>query len=348
MTKLFVSYAQNGEDVMLYRALRGVERGFYVDVGAGEPEAGSVTCAFHQRGWRGINLEPAPGAFERLATARPDDINLNIAVGDRNGDDGDGLSTTVSGQIESQPEHRSQNTKINLPVRTLTSILGEYVNGTVHFLKIGVGGGERAVLAGTDLRRFRPWIVVVEATSPTSGIPTHQDWEHLLLDADYRFVWFDGLNRFYLSAEKIELAAALRVQPNVFDGFIRSTEADALAQLAQARSNSLNPAAGKRQPNPARNMAQIEIAAQRSRSDELENEVVRLEAERDAWMQAVFEANRHAAHLMQVHQTSLDTIHRLEGKLRRQPTYVLAKHVKTLWKMGRRRLRSVAKRLGKW
>jgi hypothetical protein len=250
--------------------------------------------------------------------------------------------------VGSQRDHRWQKIKIYPPVRSLTSILGEYVNGTVHFLKIGVGGGERAVLAGTDLGRCRPWIVLVEATSRTSGLPTHQEWEHLLLDADYRFVWFNGLNRFYLSAEKMELAAALGVQPNVFDGFIRATEADALAQLAEARSNSPNLAARQWQSNPARNMAQVEIAAQPSRSDELEDEVVRLKAERDAWMQDVFEANRHAAHVMQAYQTSLDDIHRLERKLRRQPTYILAKSAKTLWKMGRRRLRSAAKRLGKW
>jgi hypothetical protein len=30
----FISYAQNYEDVILWRALRHVEKGFYVDVGA--------------------------------------------------------------------------------------------------------------------------------------------------------------------------------------------------------------------------------------------------------------------------------------------------------------------------
>jgi hypothetical protein len=34
----FISYAQNYEDVMLWRALRDVEKGFYVDVGAADPE----------------------------------------------------------------------------------------------------------------------------------------------------------------------------------------------------------------------------------------------------------------------------------------------------------------------
>ena len=56
----FISYAQNFEDVMLWRALgRGRDgTGTWIDVGAGDPFLHSVTCAFHQRGWRGINLEP--------------------------------------------------------------------------------------------------------------------------------------------------------------------------------------------------------------------------------------------------------------------------------------------------
>ena len=42
----FIFYAQNFEDVLLRRALRGVEAGFYVAVGASHPDADSVTRAF--------------------------------------------------------------------------------------------------------------------------------------------------------------------------------------------------------------------------------------------------------------------------------------------------------------
>ena len=45
----FVSYAQNFEDVMLWRALRHVAHGFYIDVGAGHPDESSVTRAFYAR-----------------------------------------------------------------------------------------------------------------------------------------------------------------------------------------------------------------------------------------------------------------------------------------------------------
>src|SRR5215470_12416094 len=56
----FISYAQNYEDVMLWRALKHIDQGFYIDVGANDPDIDSVTKAFYERGWRGINVERRP------------------------------------------------------------------------------------------------------------------------------------------------------------------------------------------------------------------------------------------------------------------------------------------------
>ena len=67
----FISYAQNFEDVMLWRALRGVENGSYIDVGAADPEVHSVTAAFYKRGWRGVNVEPNGEFFDKLRERRP-------------------------------------------------------------------------------------------------------------------------------------------------------------------------------------------------------------------------------------------------------------------------------------
>src|ERR1700742_332432 len=84
---------------MLWRALQHVENGFYIDVGAGHPDDYSVTRAFYDRGWRGINIEPSVQFYTRLAAARERDINLNAAVGSEVGNDvlfeipGSGLST---------------------------------------------------------------------------------------------------------------------------------------------------------------------------------------------------------------------------------------------------------------
>ena len=82
---MFISYAQNYEDVVLYRALKNIRNGFYVDVGAMDPIFDSVTKAFYDRGWRGINIEPVKHWHEKLIEKRTNDININVAAYDKSG-----------------------------------------------------------------------------------------------------------------------------------------------------------------------------------------------------------------------------------------------------------------------
>ena len=59
-TMTFVSYAQNFEDVLLWRALGHIKNGVYIDVGANSHVEQSVTKVFYDAGWSGINIEPLP------------------------------------------------------------------------------------------------------------------------------------------------------------------------------------------------------------------------------------------------------------------------------------------------
>ena len=77
----FVSFAQNGEDIVLWRALRHIRTGVYVDVGAADPIDDSVTKAFYERGWRGVNVEPVPAYAELLRQDRPRDLTFAEAAG---------------------------------------------------------------------------------------------------------------------------------------------------------------------------------------------------------------------------------------------------------------------------
>jgi FkbM family methyltransferase len=227
----FVSYAQNFEDVLLWRALKGVRDGFYIDLGAADPEADSVTCAFYQRGWRGINIEPQDEYFDRLVRQRPEDLNLKVAVSDRAGEmpfyvvtrnSITGLST-LNRSVATKHEAdgwRLENRKVE--VVTLADICGKYAQRDVHFLKIDVEGAEREVLAGADFEAYRPWIILIEATRPNTQEPNYLPWEPLMTKAGYRFVWFDGLNRFYVAAERYDcLAPFFQTPPNVFDNFVQ-------------------------------------------------------------------------------------------------------------------------------
>ena len=100
MPNRMISYAQNGEDIVLWRAFRDQKSGFYIDVGANHPVSDSVTKLFYDRGWRGINIEPQAALLVELQRARPRDINLGIGLAEAEGTmalhelpDTDGLST---------------------------------------------------------------------------------------------------------------------------------------------------------------------------------------------------------------------------------------------------------------
>ena len=62
-----VSYAQNFEDVMLWRALGHVSNGFYIDVGAQHPIIDSVSKAFYEHGWRGVHVEAIPSNAAKVS-----------------------------------------------------------------------------------------------------------------------------------------------------------------------------------------------------------------------------------------------------------------------------------------
>lgn len=224
-----ISYAQNFEDVMLFRALRNVGPGFYIDIGACAPESDSVTKLFSERGWRGINVEPTPLWLDQLKARREHDINLGVAVSDHEGTAtfhviGDTGLSSMNDDITNghTAAGRSVTERLTVPVTTLRALWQQHVpeGQDVHFLKIDVEGEELGVIRGADWNRHRPWIVVVEATLPASQIPSHEEWEPVLLGHRYRFVYWDGLNRFYLAEEHAGLAAAFDAPPNVFDGFV--------------------------------------------------------------------------------------------------------------------------------
>jgi FkbM family methyltransferase len=249
----FVSYAQNQEDVVLARALHPDNRGgFWVDVGAGDPVLDSVTAAFAERGWRGVNVEPLPREHERLCAARPADTNLRVALGARAGvgklfvepaekpERGDpdapidrGASTMVPELAERYRADGQEFTAIEVPIWTLAQVVADHVRGPVDFLKVDVEGFEREVLAGADWSSFRPRVVVMEATVPKSDEPAHEAWEPMLLEAGYRFALFDGLNRFYVHADEPALLQTLAIPANVFDDFVPYAWAHQVDQAQQ-------------------------------------------------------------------------------------------------------------------
>lgn len=238
-----VSYGQNAEDVRLWRVFKDVAHGFYVDVGAGDPWEGSVTKLFYDRGWSGLNVEPGP-VHEILAAARPRDKNVRAVVGEEEGTvpffvtyPDQGMSTVdlaAHAHVSESIEHVEE---IAVPQLRLESVM-RTEGRDIHFLKIDVEGAERQVLASANWSAHRPFVVVVEAVKSWTATPTHDEWEHILLDAEYEFAAFDGINRFYVHRAHRELAEALAYPVSALDRFVPASLRQ--AQLETSRLATKN------------------------------------------------------------------------------------------------------------
>ena len=283
----FVSYAQNQEDVLLHRVFGGQETGFYVDVGAFHPVRGSVTKAFYDRGWSGINVEPGQ-VFEELAAARPRDVNLRMAALDRVGEVAfveDAADAGMS-HVAATPGGPGPGPAARMvPCDTIENIIRDHSRRRpVDFLKIDAEGAEAAIIGHTDWRRLRPRVLVIETTLPWSTTLANQDWEPVLLEQGYLRAFFDGINCFYIPEE--EAAALLRhfqAPVNVLDS---ARQYDPAAEAVAAERDRLHASLAAAEAERERLRAEV-VSAQAAA--ETERERLRADA---AAAQAAAEAER--------------------------------------------------------
>ncbi len=206
-----LSYAQHLEDYHLSVAFAGQREGFYVDVGAGHPVADNVSCWFYLQGWRGLVVEPQADLAALYAAVRPRDLVFAGLVGAESGETDFHVVDRLHGFSTMKAEVAGLSgagfaTK-RLPIATLTQLARAHDLPKVDFLKIDVEGAEIDVLRGINWSVLRPRIILLEAVAPGSMAPSHEEWEPLLLAQDYEFVLFEGLNRFYVAREEVDLLA---------------------------------------------------------------------------------------------------------------------------------------------
>lgn len=219
-----LSYAQNLEDAHLELLFSGEPPGIYVDVGGGHPVADNVTFWLYLKGWRGLVVEPQAALAEAYAHIRPRDTVFCGLAGSRDGESEfhlveglHGLSSMVREVAEQAQRFGAGMTTTRLPMRRLDVLIAEAGFPRVDLLKIDVEGAESAVLAGLDLARVRPRVLVIEAVNPATPGTEPAPWEAVLAAAGYEFAMFDNLNRFYVAREARGLAARLPPEPLKWD-----------------------------------------------------------------------------------------------------------------------------------
>lgn len=209
-----VSYAQNLEDYVLWRALGEKRNGFYIDVGGGHPVADNVSCWFYLQGWSGIVVEPQTDLARAYAFTRPRD---NVFCGVAGASAGEvefhvvdrlhGFSSMRPDAARIAAEFGATHSTRRVAMTTLNDLIERAGVSQIDFLKIDVEGAEAEVLAGLDLVRHRPKALCIEAVAPGDMAENWSEWEPRLIASGYEFMLFDGLNRYYAAREAADVIA---------------------------------------------------------------------------------------------------------------------------------------------
>jgi FkbM family methyltransferase len=222
---MHLSYAQNMEDYHLELVFAGEDGGSYVDVGAGHPVADNVSFHFYLKGWRGLVVEPQDALVRLYAHVRPRDDAVSCLAGSA-ADEVDfyvvdklhGFSSTVRANAQGARQFGASYHTVRKPVRPLSALIDAAGLASIDFLKVDVEGAEGEVLAGLNLDRHRPRVLLIEAVQPGSLAEAWGEWEPRLVGHGYRFAFFDRLNRFYVADEAKHLLARFPAEPARWDG----------------------------------------------------------------------------------------------------------------------------------
>ena len=173
-----VSYAQEGEDIILNRIFEKKYNGFYVDVGAHHPVRFSNTHLLYKKGWSGINIDATPGSMDCFDKKRKNDVNLEVGVGLNEGEltyymFNDPALNSFSKDLSTDRNNRGSSYRIvkevAVPVKKLSTILREYIDADKHIdlLTIDAEGMDLEVLESNDWSVYRPDYVLVETLGAT-------------------------------------------------------------------------------------------------------------------------------------------------------------------------------------
>lgn len=186
------SYSQKYEDIIIDKLLKHKKRGFYVDIGANDPDSLSNTKRFYNRGWHGINIEPNPILFKKLQKKRKKDINLNIGISNQQSQlnfyifDPHSLSTFSKKQANIYKMNGNKIIKkTNIKTVQLKEVFKKYVkNNKIDFISIDTEGYDMLVLKSNDWNKYQPTIICVEVTEVT--IDKNINKEHSEIDSFLR------------------------------------------------------------------------------------------------------------------------------------------------------------------
>ena len=197
----------DNEDTAILDYFKDKKSGFYVDVGCYHPIHRNNTYLLYKQNWRGINIDVSQFSVELFDHLRPDDLNYNCAVSNKNETvklffqkELSQLSTIENDQAKKVFQGNIKEKEIQ--AFTLDEILNrdKYKNVKIDFLNIDVEGADFKVLNGLSFQKFNPELICVEIHD--KEIKESKIY-NFLKDKNYQLIWSGVFSHLFLLNKKI-------------------------------------------------------------------------------------------------------------------------------------------------
>ncbi len=206
------SYAQWGDDVLVWEHFGKKTDGVFLEAGANHPTSLSQTYLLEKRGWTGVLVEPVPECCEKLRAERPGSQVFQNALGspEQRGklkfSIPGGVSQLTSALTDDQ-EVSAGDQVFEAELMTLTELLDAAGVSGLDFLSLDLEGMELEALQGLDFKRFKPALVIVE--DRLDNLSRH----HYLKGNGYKLVLRNGSNHWYVPvAHPFEVSAGTKLR----------------------------------------------------------------------------------------------------------------------------------------
>ncbi|OBK43397.1 FkbM family methyltransferase [Mycobacterium sp. 1081908.1] len=207
-------FAQDGEDQVLTSLLfPSEEKGFYVDVGAHHPMRFSNTYLLYRKGWRGVNIDAAPGSMRLFRKYRPRDINIESGVGLVPGtipfyvfsDPAvNSFDQELSKSRDAEGPHRIKEV-VDVQVSPLSDLIRDHLPPPgmdyPSVLNVDVEGLDLEVLQSNDWTAFRPRYVLAETFNLTIDEAVECPVSVFMASVGYRYMAKTVNTSFYQDSQ---------------------------------------------------------------------------------------------------------------------------------------------------
>ena len=172
-----ISFSQSGEDIIIEYIfkLRNIQNPTFVDIGGFDPIDLNNTYKFFLKGSRGLNIDANPYAIERFKAKRASDINLNVGIGDHEGEfefyimDYEALNTFSAEEKENLLKLGNRLKEVRkIKMVTINKIFEKYFPNTqVDLVSIDAEGIDFQIIKSFDFSRYAPKVICIETINYT-------------------------------------------------------------------------------------------------------------------------------------------------------------------------------------